>query len=543
MVVASFAATGWSQENVRRLPVKEYRDKMKAGWIGQIIGVSWGAPTEGRFREIMPPDKMPPFQDTLVNNAFSQDDLYVEMTFLRSMEQYGFDVPIRQAGIDFANSGYALWVANNAGRTNLRNGIAPPDSSHPKFHNCAGAIDYQIEADYSGLIAPGMPDRVIALGEKFGRLMNYGDGVYAGQFVGVLYAEAFFEKDVHKLIEAGLKSIPSECMYAEMVRDVVKWHRENPDNWETTWRLVDEKYRRNKQYYISALDVKLEGAFVLMGLLYGEGDPDKIMTISCRCGSDSDCNPSSSGGIIFTTLGISHLPDRYYRKLDETKVFSHTAYNFPALMAVCEKLARDALVRSGGHIEKTADGEEVFVIPVKTSKPSRFEDLKNPGPIADSRFTDDEMAKIQVVGLQWALPKYLPGWQMRPAPQTLAFMHREWKGRKNVWAIAMPGGSKSDWTLTRKVEVAAGKKTHLALAAGCDVNSEGWELTVKADEKELARKPLRKDTTQDGWTKVEADLSDFVGKTVSLDIVGMPQKPGERSRPVCYLSDISIVGE
>jgi hypothetical protein len=32
--------------------------------------------------------------------------MYVEMTFLSTMEEYGYDVPIRQIGIDFANSGY-----------------------------------------------------------------------------------------------------------------------------------------------------------------------------------------------------------------------------------------------------------------------------------------------------------------------------------------------------------------------------------------------------------------------------------------------------
>ena len=32
------------------------------------------------------------------------------------------------------------------------------------------------------------------MGEKFGRLMNYRDGLYAGQFVGAMYAAAaFFE--------------------------------------------------------------------------------------------------------------------------------------------------------------------------------------------------------------------------------------------------------------------------------------------------------------------------------------------------------------
>jgi hypothetical protein len=335
LVVASWNLSAPAGEAVRRLPVKEYRDKMKAGWIGQIIGVSWGAPTEGRFHTIMPLEKMPPFSENLVNDAFNQDDLYVEMTFLRSMEQYGFDVSIRQAGIDFANSRYALWCANAAGRSNLRSGIAPPDSSHPKFHNCAGAIDYQIEADFAGLIAPGMPQIVIGLGEKFGRLMNYGDGMYAGQFMGAMYAEAFFETDPMRLIEAGLRAIPAQSMYAEMVRDMVRWHKENP-NWEKTWALAEKKYNQDRNYNISALDVKREGAWVLMGMLYGNGDLDQTMIISTRCGFDSDCNPSSSGGVLFTSRGLTHLPDRYFKRLNEKAIFSHTAYSFPALMNVCE---------------------------------------------------------------------------------------------------------------------------------------------------------------------------------------------------------------
>jgi hypothetical protein len=388
-VCASAAA-----QDVRRISVKDYRDKMKGGWIGQMVGVSWGAPTEGRFRQIMPAAKMPPFRDTLVNEAFGQDDLYVEMTFLRSLEEHGFDVSPRQAGIDFANSRYNLWVANDAGRKNLRAGIAPPDCSHPEFHKCAGAIDYQIEADYSGLIAPGLPNIAIELGNKFGRLMNYGDGVYAGQFMGGMYAEAFFEKDVKKIIAAGLRCIPAESQYAEMVRDVLAWHQENPDDWQDAWRLIDQKYRDPK-YWHSPIDVKLEGAFVLVGMLYGDKDPDKTIIIATRCGDDSDCNPSSAAGVLGTTLGMSGLPRRYYEKLDEKTVFSFTSYNFPALAAACEKLARQAVIRSGGRIEKDAAGEEFFVIPVKPPTPNEFENIRQPGPIANSRFTEEEMAKIK----------------------------------------------------------------------------------------------------------------------------------------------------
>ncbi|MFQ5808673.1 MAG: ADP-ribosylglycohydrolase family protein, partial [Armatimonadota bacterium] len=196
MACSVLLAPAQAQQEHRRLPVSEYVDKMKAGWIGQMVGVGWGGPTEFKVKgAIMEPERMPAWRPEMVNQ-FSQDDIYVEMTFLQTLDKYGLDAPIRQAGIDFANSGYNLWHANRAGRDNLRKGIAPPDSGHPRFNNHADDIDYQIEADYSGLIAPGMPNLAIELGEKFGRLMNYGDGTYAGQFVGGMYAEAFFESDM-----------------------------------------------------------------------------------------------------------------------------------------------------------------------------------------------------------------------------------------------------------------------------------------------------------------------------------------------------------
>jgi hypothetical protein len=104
-----------------RLPIAEYRDKLKAGWACQMAGVAWGRPTEFRFNDqIIPEERVPTWEPGRINNGFGEDDIYVEMTFLRTLEQHGIDVPIRQAGLDFANSGYMLWCANAAGRTNLR---------------------------------------------------------------------------------------------------------------------------------------------------------------------------------------------------------------------------------------------------------------------------------------------------------------------------------------------------------------------------------------------------------------------------------------
>ncbi|MBN2217923.1 MAG: ADP-ribosylglycohydrolase family protein, partial [Pirellulales bacterium] len=393
----------FGDEPVRRISLADYRDRMASGWIGQMAGVGWGAPTEFQFcGRIVPEGSVPKWEPSMINQ-FEQDDIYVEMTFLGTLERRGLDVSIHQAGIDFANSGYALWHANLHGRENLRRGIAPPDSGHPKFNGHADDIDYQIEADYAGLIAPGMPNVGIELGERFGRLMNYGDGLYGGQFVAGMYCEAFFETDPRMIAKAGLRCIPAESQYAECIRDVLAWHREHPDNWQAAWKKIDEKYHRNPDYRRAScdkgdlnIDAKINGAYIVMGLLYGQGDPDRTIVISMRCGQDSDCNPSSAGGVLFTTIGRSKLPERFTKDLDVGKTFSHTPYTFTKLLSVCEALARQAVVRSGGRIERDAAGEEVFVIPVVAPKPGPPEQCWSPGPTAGSRFSKAEKQQITV---------------------------------------------------------------------------------------------------------------------------------------------------
>ena len=509
-----------------RLPVKEYRDKMKAGWIGQIAGVSLGAPTEFRYTDrIIPENEMPHWTSDKINQAFDQDDLYVEMTFIRSMEQYGLNVPIRQAGIDFANSGYPLWCANDAGRKNLRSGIAPPDSSHPKFNKCPNDIDYQIEADYSGLIAPGMPQNAVDMGEKFGRLMNYGDGVYAGQLMGAMYSAAFFEKDPIKIIEAGLKAIPAESQHAEMVRDMLAWHQANPNNWENTWKLCEAKYRKNPEYQKSSnggIDCKINGAYVLMGLLYGDRDFEKTMRIACRCGMDSDCNPSSAAGVLFTTIGFSKLPSEYNTGLDEKAVFNHTAYNFPRLLDVCEKLARQVLNKNGGKVVKEANGEEVFLIPVKPAIPSKLELSWAPGPIANSLFTPAEKAKITygspAIEMMNAVAKFAPGWSIANCgPDMNPGLRETWAGKKNVLATH-PLDQTTGCVLSRTITVPANGKTTLHVVVGHDPQGD-FDLIIRGNGKELLRTAVDPKTATDHWLTVDIDLSAFAGTSVKLELV------------------------
>ena len=521
---------GASAEEFRRLPVAEYRDRMAAGWIGQMVGVGWGAPTEFKFKgEIIPEDKVPAWTPGMVNQ-FRQDDIYVEMTFLRTMELYGLDCSIRQAGIDFANSGYPLWHANKAGRDNLRGGIAPPDSGHPKFNAHADDIDYQIEADFSGLIAPGMPNVVIELGEKFGRLMNYGDGLYGGQFVGGMYAEAFFDDDPAAIVEAGLACVPAESQYAECIRDTLRWWKANPDDWQKTWQLIEEKYQRNPDYRKFScsgpegqfnIDAKINGAYIVMGLLYGNRKLDDTVVISMRCGQDSDCNPSNAGGVLCTTVGQSKMAPEYVSELNPEGVFSHTAYSFPMLVEVCEKLARQAVVKYGGRIEKTADGD-VLVIPVQKPKPGKLEQCWEAGPVAGSVFTEEEQEKIEPLSAdrqqQADLQKVAPGWKMTNCgPDMDPGLRAEYLGHQPVF-MTHPLNKDVGCSLSRAIEVPAHGRTFVRMLVASDKRGN-FQLIVKAAGEPVLEQTV---TPETGWGVVEVDISPYAGKTVLVELINQP---------------------
>jgi len=338
------------QEPFRQITLERYEDKVAGGWLGQAIGVLLGEPTEFKFiGRIIPFDvedfcrlkpmpeeflkKAPGWEDPPAMYAYlrpyydnqenfekwtpdqmaDQDDLYVEFMFLHSMHQRGPDVTATEMAEDWIRylKSDRVWGANDQGHTNFRNGIWPPDSGHPDNNIYPNAIDFQIESDLFGLVNPGMPVTSNAWCDKVGHMMNYGDGVYAGMAVAAMYGEAFFESDPRKLVEHSLTVIPPESKYAEMIRDVLRLRDEEPD-WQKAWHVLEEKWGRDEDGEpVMKLDVRINGAYVYMGLLYGDGDFWKSMNIAMRCGLDSDCNPSTVGGILGTVLGMNAIPEKW----------------------------------------------------------------------------------------------------------------------------------------------------------------------------------------------------------------------------------------
>jgi len=386
-------------KGTRRLSLAEYRDRMRGAWLGKSIGVSYGWPTEFKAKGTLIRDEdMPVWTPSCINETYAQDDLYVQLGFLRTLAERGLDVSARAAGLDFANTRYRVWCGNFNGRNNIRHGIAAPYSSHPAFHPTTDDLDYQIESDFTGIIAPGMPQVAVKLGNVFGRLMNYADGVYAGQFIGALYAESFFETNRATLIESALQYIPSASEYAEMVRGVLADWRADPQNWKRAWKhAVDAWFNERRAGRVSfpAVGCKVNGAMVLIGFLYGGGDFERTMRIATQCGFDSDCNPSTACGLLGTLQGARAIPDRYVTGLSESNTWEYTDYTFPQLLATCETLAHKMVVAQGGHIVRNEQGEEMMYLPAQVACPNILQRADAPEAVGEVRLTPAERERIR----------------------------------------------------------------------------------------------------------------------------------------------------
>ncbi len=346
----------------RRLSRTTLEDKIRGGWAGQMIGVSYGAPTEFRSNGKIIEGNLNKYLDwspERLKNAIDQDDLYVEMTFAEVMDKVGLEATTEQYGEMFRNSMYELWHANAGARRNLNRGIKAPMSGHPKYNIHANDIDFQIESDFIGLMTPGLPREANKYADRVGRVMNWGDGLYGGMFFAGMYAAAFFESDPRKVVERGLLSIPAESAYAKLITDVLRWSAENPD-WTTTWRLIEDKWDKGDVCIDGALnpfniDAKLNGGYVALGLLYGKGDFAKTLEVSTRSGQDSDCNPSSAAGILGVMLGYERIPDVWKAgipALADTR-FAFTQYSYNQIVASTQARVLKVVKEAGGKVTPT----------------------------------------------------------------------------------------------------------------------------------------------------------------------------------------------
>jgi len=359
MFVVILAACNPEKPNQKSSPVlktdlsKEVlKDKIKGGWAGQVIGCTFGGPTEFRYKGSMINDYQPiPWEENSClwyyeNAPGLYDDIYMDLTFVDVFEKEGLDAPAKSHARAFANAEYQLWHANQAARYNILNGIMPPESGHWLYNPHSEDIDFQIEADFAGLMSPGMVNTM-----------------------------AFVSDNIEQVVVEALKAIPEKSNFHQCMADVIDWHHKYPGDWKRTWFEVEKKWSADigcpdGVFMDFNIDAKINAAYILIGLLYGEGDYSRTLEISTRCGQDSDCNPASAGGILGTMLGYSNIPEFWKKPLYkvEDMDFRYTTLSLNDVYETGTKHALNVLRKNGAKEE----GENIE-IPFEDIDPVRLE--------------------------------------------------------------------------------------------------------------------------------------------------------------------------
>jgi hypothetical protein len=347
-----------------KISKSDLQDKIKGGWAGQVIGCTYGGPTEFQWNGTMIGDHVPiPWDDSRMlwyyeNAPGLYDDVYMDLTFVDVFETYGLDAPDSLHALAFAKAEYPLWHANQAARYNILNGIMPPASGHWKNNPHADDIDFQIEADFAGLMAPGMPNAAADIGWRIGHIMNYGDGVYGGIYVAAMYALAFVYDDMEFVVEEALKTIPPQSEFYRCIADVIQLYRQNPDDWKSAWFEAQKKWTFDKGcpdgvFRPFNIDAKINAAYIVIGLLYGKGDFGVTVDISTRCGYDSDCNPANAAGILGTMIGYNNIPDYWKQGIDKVEDldFQYTDMSLNKVYDIGFSHASEMIKRNGGSEE------------------------------------------------------------------------------------------------------------------------------------------------------------------------------------------------
>ena len=352
----------------------ELLNKIRGGWLGRCAGCLLGKPVEGLSKEQIEKwlkiadaypldDYFPPLSDLPrdaaewlksrgsrlevlrghIDHMVRDDDIDYTIINLHILKTHGFEFTTEDVGKAWLSNlpFLRVYTAERAAYRNLVNGLVPPETAtymNP-YREWIGA---QIRADMWGYVAPGMPEYGAELAFRDARLSHVKNGIYGEMFISAMISAAFATSDIEELINIGLSEIPAESRLSEAVKDVIEWRKKFSD-WRESWKRINEKYGRYHRVHTIN-----NAALVLLGLLYGEGDFERSITISVMGGWDTDCNGATAGSILGVMLGADRMPKKWIAPLNDRIESFVIGYNNSRISDLAEhtfNLAKTALKR------------------------------------------------------------------------------------------------------------------------------------------------------------------------------------------------------
>ena len=282
-----------------RINKEWYRDKLYACWIGKNIGGTIGGPYEG-CKDVL---DVKGFK-TEKGEPLPNDDLDLQLLWLYVLEQQG----IRNLNQNTLGEYWLDWIPphwNEYGvaKTNLKMGILPPLSGEFENSRWQTSNGAWIRSEIWAALFPFRAD----LATKYAAMdamVDHGisEGTYAEMFTAALQSMAYYENDITAIIHDALASIPEKCRVANAVRLVIDEYKKGTDYITVRHMLVEQS--ADIGYFQAPANI----GFVIIGLLYGEGDFKKSVLYAVNCGDDTDCTAATVGATMGILGGMAMIP-------------------------------------------------------------------------------------------------------------------------------------------------------------------------------------------------------------------------------------------
>ena len=154
---------------------------------------------------------------------------------------------------------------------------------------------------YLGAGFPGRPQKAAVYATTAASVSHDRNGLYGAAFIAGCIAAAFETSDVDRLIEIGLSLIPEESDYARVVRDVVRFRNEEPDDWRACIAYLQQNWGYDK--FPGVCHIIPNAGVCVMALLYGRSFA-RAVEIATMAGWDTDCNAGNVGTIMGVANGL-----------------------------------------------------------------------------------------------------------------------------------------------------------------------------------------------------------------------------------------------
>ena len=293
---------------------------LEGAWAGKISAGSGALATEGwsrsrierEYGELSTPPKIP--------DAFGPlDDTTLMFLSLITAEEKGSQFTSEDIARNWVKyitdtKGGGFGGLFKEGLERLRQGIMPPDTA-PRFDDWISA---QMRAEIWGMLAPGRLELTAEFARRDAVILNAENGVYAAQYTAAMMSQIMMDGDIGGAIKAAFSAIPGDCAVAQLVRDIIRWNDEYPDDWRKAWDLMVQGYADDAEDDRPKFKVRIlpEIGCVMIGMLYGDGDFAQTVSIATMCGFDTDCNAGTVGAIIGARNGVDGIPPEWKDPLE-----------------------------------------------------------------------------------------------------------------------------------------------------------------------------------------------------------------------------------